>query len=188
MLTKRHLPKWSIFATRRTSLAYLLRFQILNTVRFLLASSLAVLCSCQSVQVEHETHFSSTAFQNELSADERIRWLNERWNYFRSFYQVIEEPYFGKTGNDGGCETRSVDEIVNLENKLFIGKSARVRTNSAGVLGLCREEDQTHVLRIVFIACTNRSKQFDLKRICQHDQCQIDAGHLRQLCKSERAD
>lgn len=156
-------------------------------MRLLLASYLAVLCSCQSVPVKLDPNLSSAEFQNELSADDRVRWLNERWNYLRSFYQVVEEPYFGKTENDGSCETRSVDEVADLDNKLFIAKSARVRTNAAGVLGLCSPHDQTHLMRIIFLACKNSSKQFDLKRICQEGQCSVDPSQLRQLCKGERA-
>ena len=155
--------------------------------RFLLGLYLVVLSSCQSTTIKPDSNLSSTEFQNELSADDRVRWLNERWNYLRSFYQVVEEPYFGKTENDGSCETRSVDEVADLDNKLFIAKSARVRTNAAGVLGLCSQQDQTHLMRIVFLACKNSARQFDLKRICQEGQCPVDSSQLRQLCKSERA-
>ncbi len=151
-----------------------------------MASFIVLFSSCQSAHVKSEINFQSTEFVNEFSHDDRIRWLNERWNYLRSFYQVVEEPYFGVSENDVSCESRSIEEVADLSDEHFIGKSVQVRTNAAGMLGICRQEDQTHVIRILFITCKNSSKQFDVKRICHRGLCQIDPNQLRQLCKAER--
>ena len=144
--------------------------------------AITCLSACQSLETKSTADLKINEFHQALSPEDRVRWLNERWNYLRSFYQQNEEPYFGGSTVDGDCEKRSVDQVENHDSDLYSSRSARILTNEAGVSGLCRGEDQTHHMRLVFLVCKKNSKQFDIKRICTSEDCRIDSDQFVILC------
>lgn len=139
-----------------------------------LAAALAfLLAACQSTTKLSLANFKINEFNQVLSTEDQERWLNERWNYLRSFYQENEEPYFGQSTVDGNCEARSVDQVESIETSVYAMKSARIRTNEAGFLGICKSEEQTHRMRLVFLVCKSNARQFDLKMICAEEECRM---------------
>lgn len=158
------------------------------TARLLFLALATTLAACQSTATRPDTDLRINEFHQVLSAEDRERWLNERWNYLRSFYQQNEEPYFGKSTVDEGCEQRAVDQVEVQETSRYILKSARVRTNEAGFSGICKSEDQTHRMRLVFLVCKDPPRQFDLKKVCAGEECQISQSSFETLCVRGKGD
>lgn len=156
------------------------------TARWLLCVSLVGVCGCQTVPNSSNdidaSKIKTSEFHQNLSQEDQLRWLNERWNYLKSFYQRNEEPYFGSSPVDGDCEKRSLTQFENIDTDAYVVRSARILTNETGVPGLCRKEDQTHWMRLAFLVCKESSKQFDLKRLCGTEECVIETSRYASLC------